>query len=250
MRASDDILKPSLKYDCDKTKKQKVRFDIDESVSEEFLTKNVQQKSSTEKAYQPELYGDADDDDFEMKKDVVRPSSGKPDNARTVRYTVGKVGDQPVYVALGNEETQKEENVIKCQADPVRIPAQTIPKTQTAGQKTVKVVREKSSTCARQAPVKQGPGKGDQTSQGAGEEPVDHIAACKVPEKSGAKRKAKVLRENQYTPKETEYTYPFNEVCNNSGISWNRFFFPFYVEAVYRSLPLGKRWVRFCAILA
>lgn len=208
MKALDESSKLIMKSDdfSDQNKKQKVRFDLDDSVTDPNLnSEHVTHKS--EKPYKPELYDDDDDNDFDIYSEGIKLSGDRTnvfgetsENVRTVKYTVGKVNNQPVYIPIDDGE---DSNILKGKSQVenlVRKPA--IPKTQTVGQKVIKVIREKPDHC-REVSTKQGLRES---------EPVDPIATCRVPESTGAKRKVKVLRENQYMPKETEYTYPFKEV--------------------------------------
>ncbi|XP_053378963.1 uncharacterized protein LOC123526458 [Mercenaria mercenaria] len=212
MKAFDESSKVNIRSEnlIDKGKKQKVRFDLDDTVTDQNLSGNISQKLSPEKPYKPELYDDEDDgdDEFDINPEGTKVSSKMSENARTVRYTVDKVKGQSVYVPLketgvNQGQVSKPSSVTKTQSQGDkcdRKSIQSIPKTQTVGQKVVTVVRERPDA-PRQAPINQIPSV----------EPEDPIAACRVPEKTGPKRKVKVLRENQYTHTETEYTYPFQE---------------------------------------
>lgn len=208
-------LEESDKAIVDKGRKQKVRFDLDETVTDQNLNEKLPPKMSPEKQYRPELYNNEEDEvEFDIGPDGNKVSIEKPDNARTVRYTVSNIKGKSVYVPLsGDKESQiqsedkvsKAGNYIGPQSkvdEYSKSSSQCIPKTKSTGQTVVKVVREKSDS-KRQPSIK----------QGLISDSADPIAACKVPENSGPKRKVKVLRENQYTPKQTEYTYPFQQVC-------------------------------------
>lgn len=209
MKALDESSKLNIRSDdfSDKNKKQKVRFDLDESVSVQNLNGHLPQKSSPEKPYKPELYDDDDDSDFDIYSEGIKLSGDMTkvlgetsEHARTVKYTVGKVNNQSVYIPIADSEDSSSLQSKSQVEKPVRKSA--IPKTKTVGQKVVKVIREKTNPC-HEVSIKHGL---------RGSETVDPIAKCSVPESAGAKRKVKVLRENQYMPKETEYTYPFKEV--------------------------------------
>lgn len=199
----------------DKGRKQKVRFDLDETITDENLNENLPPKMSPEKQYRPELYNNEEDEvEFDIIPDGNKVSSEKADNARTVRYKVNNIKGKSVYVPLSGDKKSQFQNEDKAseagkytapQCDEVdeysKNSSQCISKTKSTGQTVVKVVREKSDS-RRQPSIK----------QGLISDSTDPVAACKVPEDSGPKRKVKVLRENQYTPKQTEYTYPFQQV--------------------------------------
>lgn len=203
MKPCDDDIKSHP--DVEKGRKQKVRFEIDDSLAElNSSDKILNKKSSPVKAYQPELYED-DDCDFEIEKltNISEESSGnKSDFARTVKYNVSDSSTckQPSSKSQGEMDNNRAfdgaVNSKNSQDKRTKSSTQSIPKTQL--QKTVKVVREKNDKS--QAPASQGSDK------------VDHIASCWVHESTGTKRKAKVFRDNQYTPGDTEYTYPFKDV--------------------------------------
>ncbi|KAL4221573.1 hypothetical protein ACF0H5_019830 [Mactra antiquata] len=195
-------LTPMKNYDDDsavtdqfeKGRKQKVRFDIDDSLAELNSNSSVANKKPTlTKTYKPQLYED-DECDIEIEK-ITNVSENvlgkKSDNSRTVKYTVTESGK------FQNENTDAffEPMKTKSQKDKTQSSKQAIPKTQI--QKSVKVIREKTEQS--QVPIN------------LDSEKVDHIASCWEHESTGAKRKVKVCRDNQYKPGDTEYSYPFRE---------------------------------------
>ena len=181
-------------------KKHRVRFDVEEDAKkweeeDSVVTQNLQSKcppkKSPEKVYQPELYGnDSDKFDFtdtNEKFETSRPKQG----IETIKYTVGKVNSQPVYIPLTDSALQPNaaESHEKLSQNDVTSTQKT---SQTFRSKTVKVIREKPKT----------DGKSEQPKS------IDPIASSVVPEQNGPRRKAKVLRENQ-SAGEGEYTFPF-----------------------------------------
>ena len=174
-------------------KKQKVRFDLDDTESD--LTVNKSNTSKIDKPYQPELYDDDDDDFFQTEDD-------KTDRARTVKYTVKKVNDTPVYIPINETEAESEVRHMK-KKQPNLKSSNVVTTVKKSVSKSVKVVRETVETKG-QTSIKSVTGKTNSESK-------DPIAACKVPESSHVRRKAKVLRDNQHHLAETEYSFPFNQ---------------------------------------
>ena len=187
----------------------RVRFDIKENLNDgSFIDTSVAKNLDSEtykkpvqnKPYQPELYGDDDDND---ETDKGGYANGNPafSHGRTVKYTVGKVNNQPVYIPLKDQEVNSERLVESDkELDTVKPKIKTKTevqdlKTKQAGldKRSVKIVREK----------KKGPEITNDTD--------DPIAACRGISDNLPKRKVKVLRENQYGPKLKDYTFPFNQ---------------------------------------
>lgn len=188
-------------------KKYHVRFDLDDtymSESDTNLSKNIPSKSIQNKPYQPELYGGADDNEIEESE------NDNTDRSRTIKYTVKKESESkfavvdPLFKAGHDDGRQKHQS--KKQQD-AQNPASDVLKCKKSVSKSVKIVRETQHSKS-QPSIKSATTSAKQTTDS---ENADHIAACKMPESHGAKRKAKVLRENQYTPKETEFEFPFDQ---------------------------------------
>lgn len=189
--------------------KPRVRFDIKENLNDgSFIDTSVSKNLDSEtykkpvqsKPYQPEWYGEECDI---INKDIDESinSNSAFSHGRTVKYTVGKVNDQPLYVPLKDQGTEgeimlkndKEVNRIK-QTVQTKSQTQDIRTKQTTlDRKSVKVIREK-------------PRDTDKT-----KDMSDPIAACRGIPDNLPKRKVKVLRENQYGPKLKDYTFPFNQ---------------------------------------
>lgn len=184
-----------------KGKKQRVRFDLDDSISCNSLNENT--NSFTEKTYNPEWYGNTEKElNDEMNKHTNQINAKDKTGIRTVKYTVGKVKNQPVYIPL--DDNRKEEQYLKevgqkeslaCNANNIKV-CQNNVSVQNVGKKGVKVVREKETS---------------NTKSGTDKELIDTIMTSQIAVCSEPKRKVKVLRENQFTQKETEYAFPFNQ---------------------------------------
>lgn len=188
----------------------RVRFDIKENLNDgSFIDTSVSKNLDSEtykkpvqnKPYQPELYGDdSDNDDYGQDNSVHVKSNPAFSHGRTVKYTVGKVNDQPVYIPMKSQEvtserfveSDKETDIVKPKVK-TQTQVQDL-KTKQAGldKKSVKIVREKPNSDKSKVAD-------------------DPIAACRGISDNLPKRKVKVLRENQYGPKLKDYTFPFNQ---------------------------------------
>ncbi|XP_060567866.1 uncharacterized protein LOC132726551 [Ruditapes philippinarum] len=238
MKALDEISKVRSEINNDKGKKPRVRFDLDET--DPNVNEYIPKKSSPDKQYKPELYDEDDDDyEFDIGPEGTKVLSERSENARNVKCTVENYNSQSVFDPLKETCTNqgqmfKSSNVIKAKSQVDKSDKKgnkTIPKTQTVGQKVVKVVREKSDA-PRQASIPQLPVV----------EKGDPIAACRVPEKTGPKRKVKVLRDNQYTHVEAECNYPFREnpVDDYAGGEEHMFARPEYNSTLRMKLEAEK----------
>ncbi|KAH3822279.1 uncharacterized protein LOC127881096 [Dreissena polymorpha] len=203
----------------EKEKKHRVRFDLDEDsvMKDDANVSSVSVNRSLDKPYQPELYGnteeDEDEDTYESDNDKIQFQSEQSSNSnvisesmgmnsRTGKYTVSTSNGKTVYVPIKDAATTLESK------KDVKISEQSTSKSNSKSAKGssldtkgVKIVREKSTSTANQTSIS--------TATNGG--PVDPIASCKVPEQSGKPRKAKVVREHQYLPKEKGYTFPFSQ---------------------------------------
>ena len=193
----------------DQKGKPRVRFDIKENLNDgsfidTSVSKNLDSQSYKKpdqtKPYQPELYGeDYDvDDSAGQEQDNVNNNSAFS-HGRTVKYTVGKINNQPIYIPVQNQEESEQRLLDDRELDNVKQTVQTKHTSQElqakqAGidRKSVKVIRKK---------VKQVKNK----------DSLDPIAASRGFSDNLPKRKVKVLRENQYGPKLKDYTFPFNQ---------------------------------------
>ena len=182
----------------------RVRFDIKENLNDgSFIDTSVAKNLDSEtykkpvqnKPYQPELYGDDSDNDGQ---DNSNPAFS---HGRTVKYTVGKVNEQPVYIPLKDQavtserlvESDKETDIVR-QKVKAKAEVQDLKTKQTGlDKKSVKIVREKPKDSDKSKEID------------------DPIAACRGISDNLPKRKVKVFRENQYGPKLKDYTFPFNQ---------------------------------------
>ena len=208
--------------------KPRVRFDIKENLNDgsfidTSVSKNLDSQSFKKpvqtKAYQPELFGEEYDSN-QSAGEEDEPSKNKAfSHGRTVKYTVGKINNQPVYIPLQNQEDFVETQEIEDkESEHLK---QTVIKnrdltTKQAGidRKAVKVIRENIKDEKQKETI-----------------PVDPIAASRgfTENVTIPKRKVKVLRENQYGPKLNGYTFPFNqEVADYAGGDEHMFARPEY----------------------
>ncbi|WAR15390.1 hypothetical protein MAR_005495 [Mya arenaria] len=197
-----------------KGKKQKVRFDLDESGTEFEVGSSILSKSTPSKPYRPEMYNDDDDDCDIIESDKINVDGQTTTNeqsgpSRTVKYMVGKSNGQSLYMPIkdnvcenpSSKNDDQRFNKQKVQSAN-NIPSGNITdisKGSSSVTKAVKVVREKSSNTQQQSIASAVERKGDP------------IASCRIPEQNGKPRKAKVVRAAQHRPADSEYTFPFNQ---------------------------------------
>lgn len=198
--------------------KPRVRFDIKENLNDgSFIDTSVSRNLDSEshkkpvqsKPYQPELYGDNYDTNNAASNgketDISVNSNSAFSHGRTVKYTVGKVNGQPLYIPLKDQQISeditdvdfKELDNMK-QTVQAKHESQDMKAKQTGlNKKSVKVIRENPSKVNKN------------------KDNDDPIAACRGISDSLPKRKVKVFRENQYGPRLNDYTFPFNQGAAN-----------------------------------